>query len=336
MPEPPAFWDAVHGELRDVYKFAEDLRLQPAWDIRPEIAVHVALAGRFSAAENVAHPSTLTEFLADATDVIEAGATGVAIDYGWIEDDLGRRLDRDLPPVEAYRAVLDPLRSRFGWAFVSNCNVLNGTTFAECLSPATEGLAEVAPCAAGHPDEFMLPAVIALQESGVSPEIGVHSSGEIELAKRKLIDTGILRRPYNFIVLFGLPFNTGRTLLSGTWVRNAQDLAAHLFLMVSQLRSIDPECVITVCAAGRAGLHTTTLATMLGLDIRVGTEDTFWRSPLGDELLSGNLEMFIKARAIAEALGRRVATADEYRRSVGLPARHGREPAPGEAARRGR
>ncbi len=62
----------------------------------------------------------------------------------------------------------------------------------------------------------------------------------------------------------------------------------------------------------------TTLATMLGLHIRVGTEDTFWRAPHSDEVISGNLEMFNAARTIAEHLGRKVATADEYRSAIGL------------------
>jgi 3-keto-5-aminohexanoate cleavage enzyme len=65
----------------------------------------------------------------------------------------------------------------------------------------------------------------------------------------------------------------------------------------------------------------TTLATMLGLHIRVGTEDTFWRAPHRDELISGNLEMFNTARTIAEHLGRGVATADEYRSAIGLKRR---------------
>jgi hypothetical protein len=87
----------------------------------------------------------------------------------------------------------------------------------------------------------------------VKPELAVHSSGEIELAKRKLIDTGILKKPYNWLLLYGLPFNVGRSLLSGTWVSNAQDMAKHMFLMVDQIRQIDPTSVISVCAAGRAG-----------------------------------------------------------------------------------
>jgi 3-keto-5-aminohexanoate cleavage enzyme len=236
-------------------------------------------------------------------------------------DKQGRRLDRDIPPVEAYTAVLEPLRARFGNDFVPNLNVLHGTTFDMCMSPARAGLTEVAPCAPGHPEAFMVPAIEALEEAGVKPELAVHSSGEIELAKRKLIDTGILKKPYNWLLLYGLPFNVGRTLVSGTYVSDAQDMTQHMFLMVDQIRKIDPTSVISVCAAGRATLYMTTLATMMGLHIRIGTEDTPWKYPNSDEHLKSNLEMFNMARDIAGLLGRTPATANEYRALIGKPTR---------------
>jgi uncharacterized protein (DUF849 family) len=158
----------------------------------------------------------------------------------------------------------------------------------------------------------------ALEECSVKPEIVIHSSGEIELAKRKLIDAGVLSRPLNWIILFGLPFNSGRTLLSGTWVPSSRDLMTHLVLMVSQIREIDPTSVITVCAAGRATLYLTTLATMLGVNIRVGLEDTMWRYPNSDERFASNLDMFQRAKTIAELHGRRVSTAAEYRADLGV------------------
>jgi uncharacterized protein (DUF849 family) len=261
---------------------------------------------------------SIEDYVDEASRVIEAGACGIHVDFTWVTDKQGRRLDRDLPPVEAYGAVLEPLRKRFGRSFVSNLNVLNGTTFDVCVSPARSGLAEVAPCAPGHPDAFMIPAVTALEASGVKPELAVHSTGEIELAKRKLIDTGILRKPYNWIVLYGLPFTCGRTLISGVSVNDAQDMSQHLFMMVDQIRKIDPDSVITVCAAGRATLYITTLATMMGLNIRVGTEDTPWKYPNSDARLKDNLEMFAMARDMARLLGREPGDADYYRGLLGL------------------
>ena len=50
-------------------------------------------------------------------------------------------------------------------------------------------------------------------------------------------------------------------------------------------------------------------------------EDTPWKYPNSDEPLRDNVEMFGMARDIAALLGRRPATADEYRRLIGKPAR---------------
>jgi 3-keto-5-aminohexanoate cleavage enzyme len=313
MAEKLPLWEAAKREMEE-YQFLAEPELQPKWDVPEKVAINVAVSGRFE------HGTSFQNYIDAASTVIEAGACGVHIDFSWMTDEQGQRLDR-LPPVEAYSAVLEPLRKRFGNSFVPNLNVLHGTTFEMCMSPARAGLTEVAPCAPGHPEAFAVPAVETLEEVGVKPELAIHSSGEIELAKRKLIDTGILKKPYNWLLLFGLPFNVGRTLVSGTWVSNAQDMAKHMFLMVDQIRQIDPTSVISVCAAGRAGLYMTTLATMMGLHIRVGTEDTPWRHPNSDVRLKDNLEMFEMARSIAALHGRTPATANEYRALVGKPLR---------------
>ncbi|TDN70001.1 3-keto-5-aminohexanoate cleavage protein [Paraburkholderia sp. BL10I2N1] len=314
MIEKLPLWEAAKQEMEN-YHFVAGAETQPKWDVSPKIAINVAVAGRFDDGK----PTSIQNYIDEASRVIEAGACGIHIDFTWVTDDKGRRLDRDVPPVEAYSAVLEPLRARFGNAFVSNLNVLNGTSFDICVSPAREGLAEVAPCAPGHPEAFCVPAVQALEEAGVKPELAVHSSGEIELAKRRFIDTGILTKPYNWLILYGLPFNVGRTLVSGTWVSDAQDMTQHMFLMVDQIRKIDPTSVITVCAAGRASLYMTTLATMMGLHIRVGTEDTPWKYPNSDARLKDNLEMFQMAKDIAGLLGRTPASANEYRELIGKP-----------------
>ncbi len=218
---PLSLWEAARREMED-YQFLGNLLTQPKWDVPDRMAINVAVSGR--AAEGIAKdggtefPQSIDDYIAAASSVIEAGATGIHLDFTWVVDRDGRRLDSgDVPMVEAYRMVLGPLRKRFGEGFVSNLNVLNGKTFDDCVEPARVGLADVAPCAAGHPDAFMIPAVEALERFGVKPEIVVHSSGEIELAKRKLIDSNIVSRPLNWLILFGLPFNSGRTLLSGVW-----------------------------------------------------------------------------------------------------------------------
>jgi len=317
MNQPLSLWEAVKTEAED-YHFVADAKVQPKWNVPAKIAINVAVSRRFEDEET---PISIEEYVDSASEVIEAGACGIHVDFTWVTDNQGRRLDRDLPPVEAYSLVLEPLTKRFGSDFVVNLNVLNGSSFDICMSPVEEGLAEVAPCAPGHPESFATPAIKTLEQYGVKPELAVHSSGEIELAKRRLIDTGILKPPFNWIILYGLPFDVGRSLVSGTWVSDAQDMSQHLFLMVDQIRKIDPTSVITVCAAGRATMYMTTLATMMGLNIRVGTEDTPWKYPNSDERLKDNLEMFNMAKNIASLLGREPASANEYREMLGKKSR---------------
>ena len=92
----------------------------------------------------------------------------------------------------------------------------------------------------------------------------------------------------------------------------------ELTLIVDRIREIDPQGFIQVCAAGQAGHYMATAAMLLGLHVRVGTEDTVWRYPHRDELLENNVEMVERVRATAESLGRRLATATEFRDMIGL------------------
>jgi hypothetical protein len=54
--------------------------------------------------------------------------------------------------------------------------------------------------------------------------------------------------------------------------------------MVNQLKALDENAQIARVRRRPGDFYMTTLATMVGLDIRVETEDTHWRSPLSDEM----------------------------------------------------
>jgi hypothetical protein len=149
MAEKLPLWEAAKREM-DEYQFLAEPELQPKWDVSEKVAINVAVSGRFE------NGTSFQNYVDAASSVIEAGACGVHIDFSWMTDEQGRRLDR-MDPVEAYSAVLGPLRKRFGNGFVPNVNVLHGTTFDMCMSPARAGLTEVAPCAPGHPEAFAVP-----------------------------------------------------------------------------------------------------------------------------------------------------------------------------------
>lgn len=317
--QTPSLWEAARQESEG-YGFLGNYQ-QPKWGIPSKIGISCAVSSRFS--ESADHGNTVSsieQYIDDASAVIEEGAYSVHIDFTWVTDRSGRRLDQ-IPPVEAYQMVLEPLRKRYGFSFMADLNVLNGKTFEECMSPAVAGLAEIAPCAPGHPEAFVGPAVRTLFDNGVLPALAIHNSGEIELTKRRLIDTGIIKGPVFWGLLFGLPFDIGRTLLSGNTVMDADDMVRQMMLLIHQIRKVDPRAEIVVCAAGRATMYMTTLATVLGLHIRVGTEDTAWKYPNSDERFTSNLEMFKRAKEIAALLGRAPATANEMRALFGIPQR---------------
>ena len=317
--EVPSLWEAAKQESEG-YGFLGNY-VQPKWDVSDKIGISCAVSSRFDeGSDRGASVASLDQYVDDASAVIEEGAFSIHIDFSWVSDKSGRRLDQ-IPQTEAYPMVLEPLRKRYGYSFMSDLNVLNGSTFEECMGPVYEGMAEVAPCAPGHPEAFVGPAVRTLFANGVLPALAIHNSGEIELTKRRLIDTGIMTGPVFWGLLIGLPFDIGRTLLSGNTIMDPDDMVRQTMLLVHQIRKIDPNAQIGVCAAGRATMYLTTLATMLGLHIRVGTEDTPYKYPNSDERWEGNLEMFKAAKEIAARHGRRPATANEMRALFGLPLR---------------
>lgn len=91
--------------------------------------------------------------------------------------------------------------------------------------------------------------------------------------------------------------------------------------MVERIREVDPGAFITVCCAGRASKYLVTLALLLGLNIRVGHEDTVWRYPHKDEKIKSNAEEVRWAVTIARMLGREVMTPSEFREAIGAKPR---------------
>ena len=65
-------------------------------------------------------------------------------------------------------------------------------------------------------------------------------------------------------------------------------------------------------------MYIATLAILMGLHIRVGTEDTIWRYPHRDEKVKSNLQAFQTAKALCDLLGREIASAEEHRRAIGV------------------
>jgi 3-keto-5-aminohexanoate cleavage enzyme len=94
-----------------------------------------------------------------------------------------------------------------------------------------------------------------------------------------------------------------------------------LLHIYSRIRDIDPDAVVQVCAAGRASSYLATLAAILGFNVRIGMEDTIWKWPHKDDLITNNAEQFRRFKMLCQILGREIATPNDYRRAIGLPLR---------------
>jgi 3-keto-5-aminohexanoate cleavage enzyme len=92
-------------------------------------------------------------------------------------------------------------------------------------------------------------------------------------------------------------------------------------LIVDRIKEIDEDSIIMVNAAGRAGHYLVTQAMLFGLHVRTGTEDMAFRFPHRNDLIESNSECVLRVKHTAEALGRRLATPEEYRQTVGAKRR---------------
>ncbi len=101
-------------------------------------------------------------------------------------------------------------------------------------------------------------------------------------------------------------------------MHNPRQMISGLTRIVDSTMDINPNSIISVCASGRPSVYLVTLAMLMGLHVRLGMEDTVWRYPHRDELVSSNLQQLEAVKAIAENLGRNPMSGARYREVLGV------------------
>ncbi|SDH12555.1 3-keto-5-aminohexanoate cleavage enzyme [Sinosporangium album] len=290
--------------------------VQPPWDIPDVVAVTAAVSGRIvreSTDPSDRYAQDYESFVDAAVASIEAGACGVHIDFGG----LPAIQDSGLTVEESYQKLIPAITERVGRDWVVDANILRGDNFAENMFPITSGLAETAPMASSHPVEWMEAAAHLVTERGGRVMFSIHSAAEVELAERLVLSKNILPTPTCWIILIGYPYTEASDRLA-TYLKHPKAMMFELIQIVDRIKEIDAGAFIQVCAAGRAGHYLATTAMLLGLHVRVGTEDSAFRYPHRDDLVTDSAEMVRRAAATAETLGRRLATPDELRALIGM------------------
>jgi 3-keto-5-aminohexanoate cleavage enzyme len=160
------------------------------------------------------------------------------------------------------------------------------------------------------PPHVMIEKTRICQELGVKPQVAVYSDGDIDNADRYLIKTGLLEKPYYWIILPTLP--------GGSPMQNPKAMVEVLMHYTNRIKEIDEGSQIVVCASGRASTYLTAFALLLGLHIRVGMEDSVWRWPHRDDKIKNNLETYMAAKQMIELLGREIIEPAEFRKLMGM------------------
>lgn len=307
----PEICDPSHSTL-----LQGDVDIQPAWDIPAKIAISTAVVGGFySRATNPNHPITPEEIYNSARECCLAGSPIVHIH---VRDEKGY----DVLDPQLFHQVIDPLRKEFPDT-VFDCCLVPGTSESwEAMTVLLkERLVDVTPINTvatytgdslfAKPPHVMIEKTRLCQEYGVKPQIAVYSDGDIDNAARYLIKSGLLEEPIHFLILPALP--------GCSPMPNAKAMVENLMHLHNRILDVAPEAVVMVCAAGRASSYLATQALLLGLNIRVGMEDSVWKWPHKNDKIENNAEQFKTYKQLAGLLGREVCTPNEYRKMIGIP-----------------
>ena len=294
-----------------------DFRVQKPWDIAERFFVSAAVVGSFVNKDQNPKQPILPEEVREAFfAAIEAGASGIHVH-------VRGRDERPTARAEIYHEVLDPIIERYGDDIVIDGGTMTGRTFEECMTPVTEGLFDlciVNPTSgllgdrlrAMHPETMRAQAEY-YQALGVRCIIDVHEASSIWNAKRNLIDTGILQRPFVWHLLPGIPGTLYMPHVRATW--------DGMTFLVDRIREIDPDSIIIASDAGRASVYGTTINHLLGLHLRVGMEDVLYKYPHKNDILETTAEAVREAIELGRTLGKEPMTAKEFRKLAGLKSR---------------
>lgn len=306
----------VHPPIVELFgkSIGGDARLQPKWDIPEKVVIKCAVVGTIWDRDSNPHqPYSIREIVDEASACIEAGATSLHLH---VRDNEGNHtIER-----KYFEEVVFPLREKYGDKIHLDGETVFGETFDDAMMPITSGLLEssyvnatatfVGDTLICCPPSFMAAQAEVIQKHDRKAVIAVYNLGDVNNAERYLIKPGVIKTPAEWIVIPGLPGCTG--------VPNAMSMCEVLLPFLYRIREMDPNAVIMVCGGGRASSYFTTLGILLGLHVRIGMEDTVWRYPHQDKLVTSNREVVEETVQIARLLGREPATADDYRKMVGL------------------
>ena len=272
-----------------------------------KIIITAAISGaEVTQAMNPGVPYTVDEFIREAKSAAEAGAAIIHLHAR--HDDGTPTQDR-----ERFRVLIDAIREACPKVIIQpSTGGATGMTAKERLQP-TELNPEMASLDCGtmnfggdeifiNTENMIIEFAARMKERGIKPELECFDKSHIDMAMR-LVSRGHIDRPLHFNIVLGV--NGGATA-------TPRDL---LFLR----HSLPEDATFTVSAMGRHQLPMNVMAMVMGGHPRTGFEDNLQYS----RRLNAESNGMLVARLvrIADELGLEIATPDEARELLQMPAR---------------
>jgi 3-keto-5-aminohexanoate cleavage enzyme len=296
-----------------------DPLIQPQWDIPKKVCIQCAISGggaRLHMA-NPHQPRDLDTIREQAEAAIEAGPPTVThFDHDFPRA-LHTRDGKEMGRGDSYMYAIKPLLEKYGREKVlPHCNCMHGT-FKQQMLPVVTELTELTYNHSAWAPAYIKQVLPIQKEHGVRGELVIHQNSEIEACNRVFIKPGLMPNPNLWILLpAAAPRQSPAANTIYEYYPNQRIMAHRFALTIRDIKEVDPGAFITVCCAGRASTYLVALAMIMGVHVRMGMEDTVWKYPHSDELITNNADTVKWAFELARLLGREPMTPNEYRETV--------------------
>ena len=291
----------------------------------PPVLISVAVTGEHQKSDNPGVPVTAVEQADEAAAVYAAGARIIHIHARQADDPTKGTNDPD-----RYREINAMMRAK-----APNILIDNSQTVAELSTPSdalvgsayffrsapieaapdimslnagpmtfrrgasyTGGAATPSTVYATTFDHTERAANLA-SEHGIKPQVFLYHPGHLDILEH-LIARDALDKPYFVQLVFG----------------QQSGIATSPENVLSMIRNLPEDTIFQTCALGLEEIHVNVLSLLLGGHIRTGLEDSLLYQH--DTPAQSNVQLVERIVQIANALGRRVATAEEARQMLGI------------------
>lgn len=277
-----------------------------------KLIINAAITGMIPTRAMTPHvPITPAEIIAEVRRCRDAGASIVHVHA---RDEEGRPTYRKELYAEIYAGIRAECPDMLVSGSTSGRNFKEFWQRSEVLEPApgmrpnfgslTLGSLNFPTGASVNEPEMIKALATAMNERGIVPEWEIFDMGMADYGCF-LASRGILKKPFY-----------GNILLGSLGMMNATP-----FNLASVVRALPEGMVWSAAGIGRFQAYVTSMAITMGGHVRVGLEDNIYYDPETKQHPATNAGLIERAVKVANAIGRPIASPDEARSIIGMPAR---------------